>query len=79
LVHILHDDDVVLPGFYSHLQQAFENEPTIGAAFCRHAYVDESNRQRYLPILERSTPGVVSNWLERIAVMQLIQPHGCQA
>jgi len=29
LVHILHDDDVVLPGFYSRLQQAFENEPTI--------------------------------------------------
>jgi len=62
-----------LPGFYSRLQQAFE--PTIGAAFCRHAYVDESNRQQYLPMLERSTPGVVSNWLERIAVMQLIQPH----
>ena len=74
LVHILHDDDVVLPGFYSRLQQAFENEPTIGAAFCRHAYVDESNRQRYLTILERSTPGIVSNWLDRIAVKQLIQP-----
>ena len=74
LVHILHDDDVVLPGFYSRLQQAFENEPTIGAAFCRHAYVDESNRQRYLTILERSTPGIVDNWLTRIAVRQLIQP-----
>lgn len=74
LVHILHDDDVVLPEFYSRLQRAFENEPTIGAAFCRHAYVDESNRQQYLPMPERSTPGVVSDWLERIAVMQLIQP-----
>ena len=74
LVHILHDDDVVLPGFYSHLQQAFENEPTIGAAFCRHAYIDESNHQRYLTVLERSTPGILPNWLPRIAVRQLIQP-----
>ena len=74
LVHILHDDDLVLPGFYSHLQSAFEQEPTIGAAFCRYAHVDESNRQQYLPMLERSTPGIVSNWLERIAVRQLIQP-----
>lgn len=73
LVHILHDDDLVLPGFYSHLQSAFEG-PTIGAAFCRYAHVDESNRQQYLPVLERTTPGIVSNWLERIAVRQLIQP-----
>ena len=74
LVHILHDDDLVLPGFYSHLQSAFEQESTIGAAFCRYAHVDESNRQHYLPMLERSTPGILSNWLERIAVEQLVQP-----
>ena len=73
LIHILHDDDLVLPGFYSHLQEAFEKESTIGAAFCRYAEVDEENRQRYLPMLERSTPGILSNWLERIAVRQLIQ------
>ena len=73
LIHILHDDDVVLPGFYNHLQKAFE-KPTVGAAFCHYAYVDEENRQRYLPMLERSTPGILSNWLERIAVKQLIQP-----
>lgn len=74
LIHILHDDDVVLPGFYRQLQEAFEKEPTIGAAFCHYAHVDEENRQRYLPILERNTPGILPNWLERIAVRQLIQP-----
>lgn len=74
LVHILHDDDLVLPSFYSRLQEGFDQEPTIGAAFCRYAHVDESNRQRYLPKLERSTPGILSNWLERIAIRQLIEP-----
>ena len=73
LIHILHDDDAVLPGFYSCLQSAFEKEPSIGAAFCRCAFVDDENRQLRLSILERSTPGIVSNLLESIAVKQVIQ------
>lgn len=74
LVHILHDDDVVLPGFYQRLQEGFEKEPTIGAAFCRYANVDEGNHPVYIPKLEQSVPGIVSNWIERIAVEPLIQP-----
>ncbi|AFZ31384.1 glycosyl transferase family 2 [Gloeocapsa sp. PCC 7428] len=74
LVHILHDDDVVLPGFYQHLQEAFEKEPTIGAAFCRYANIDENDRPVYIPKLEQSTAGIISNWIERIAVEPLIQP-----
>ncbi len=74
LVHILHDDDVVLPGFYSHLQEAFEKEPTIGAAFCRYAQVDEENRLQYLAPAERSTPDIISDWIERIAVRQRLEP-----
>ncbi|MEC4819486.1 MAG: glycosyltransferase [Scytonema sp. PMC 1069.18] len=74
LVHILHDDDLVLPGFYSRLEKAFEQEPTIGAAFCHYAHVDENNHQRYLPKLQRNTPGIISNWLEQIAVEQQVQP-----
>lgn len=74
LVHILHDDDLVLPGFYCHLQEAFEKEPTIGAAFCCYAQVNEENRQQYLAPLERSTSGIISNWIEQIAVGQRIEP-----
>ncbi|MBE9193366.1 glycosyltransferase [Gloeocapsopsis crepidinum LEGE 06123] len=74
LVHILHDDDVVLPGFYRHLQEAFEQEPTLGAAFCRYANVDEDDRPVYIPKLEQVTAGVISHWIERIAVEPLIQP-----
>ncbi len=72
-VHILHDDDLVLPGFYGRLREALEKESTIGAAFCRHIHIDEEGKQQFLSPLERETPGILSDWLEQIAVMQLIQ------
>ncbi|WP_246841275.1 glycosyltransferase [Chroococcidiopsis sp. TS-821] len=74
LVHILHDDDVVLPGFYQRLQEAFEREPTIGAAFCRYINVDENDRPVYIPQLEQANAGIILNWIERIAVKPRIQP-----
>src|SRR4051794_38490682 len=43
LVHLLHGDDCVRDGFYRKLQRAFENNSTIGAAFCRHIYMDEGS------------------------------------
>lgn len=72
-VHILHQDDVVKFGFYKRLQAAVEKEPTIGAAFCRYFYMDEKGCEQALSPLERETPGVISNWIERIAVMQRIE------
>jgi len=75
LVHILHDDDIVLPGFYQYLEAAFSQEPSIGAAYCRHRHIDENNqKQRYLSSLERRTPGIIPNFLNRIAVYPLIDP-----
>ena len=72
-VHILHDDDMVLPGFYNRLREASEKEPAIGSAFCRFIYMDEGGHWQSLSSLERKTPGVLSDWLVRIAVVQLIQ------
>lgn len=72
-VHILHQDDLVKPGFYNRLQTAFEQEPTVGAAFCRYFYMDEKGYEQALSPLERETPGVISNWIERIAVSQRIE------
>lgn len=73
LVHILHQDDVVKPGFYRRLEAAFLQEPSIGAAFCRYFYMDEKGCERDLSLLERETPGVIPNWIERIAVTQRIE------
>ena len=72
-VHVLHDDDCVLPGFYSRLKASLENNPSIGAALCRFYLIDEQGRQTFLWPLERESPGILENWIERIAVESRIQ------
>lgn len=73
LIHLLHGDDCVRDGFYRKLQRGFEEHSEIGAAFCRHIYMDEQGNWIFLSSLEQSQSGVLSNWLERIAVQQRIQ------
>lgn len=73
LIHLLHGDDCVKEGFYRKLQSAFENNPEIGAAFCRHFYMDENGHYQGNSALEQPESGILSNWLERIAIEQRIQ------
>ncbi len=73
IVHILHSDDIVLPGFYKVLQEAFDKEPTIGAAFCRSIYIDEDDVQTGLSPFSRTTSGVFPDLLEQIASSHLIE------
>ena len=73
IVHILHSDDIVLPGFYKVLQEAFDQELTIGAAFCCSIYIDEDDVQIELSPLSRTTSGVFPDLLERIASSHLIE------
>lgn len=73
LIHILHCDDLVLPGFYEALQQGFEREPTIGAAFCRSVYIDEDDAQIGLSPYSKATPGIFPNLLEWICRSHLIE------
>ena len=72
-VHILHQDDIVLPGFYSRFREALEKEQAVGAAFCRYIYIDEDSIWQFLSPVERKTSGILSDWLEQIAVVQRIQ------
>jgi len=73
LVHLLHGDDVVLPGFYDKLGKGFDTCPDVGAAFCRQAYINEQGAQIWLSDLERKESGPLEDWLPRIALRQLIQ------
>ena len=73
LVHLLHGDDAVRPGFYSAIQQAFER-PTVGAAFCRYIAMDEAGRWTAVARLQAEEDGILENWLDEIAVGQLVQP-----
>ena len=69
LVHILHSDDTIKDRFYSHLSEAFEKKPAVGAAFCRSIFMNEKGQAHSLSPLEKKTQGIIPNWLERIAVM----------
>lgn len=72
-VHILHQDDLVLPGFYAALRDGIERAPDVGAAFCRHVHVDAAGTRLHTSELERATAGVIDDWVGRIAVWQGIQ------
>jgi glycosyltransferase involved in cell wall biosynthesis len=74
LVHILHGDDGVINGFYQKLQSAFDTHPEIGAAVCRHIYMDERGHWQSISPLEEPESQIYSNWMEQIAAKHRIQP-----
>lgn len=67
-VHILHQDDRILPGFYHRFRQVIEQNPTINTAFCRNIYMDELGNWQYLSNLESIYPGFLSEWLNKILI-----------
>ena len=72
LVHLLHADDLVRPGFYERMERAFAAEPSIGAAYCRHSFIDATGRELSISAAERSQNGVLENAAERLAEEQRI-------
>jgi len=72
-IHILHDDDLVVPGFYSRLRESVEKQPAIGSAFCRSILINENGQWQSLTPLQRQTPGILSDLIERIRVTQEIR------
>jgi glycosyltransferase involved in cell wall biosynthesis len=70
-VHILHQDDLVLPGFYERLERAGER-PDVGASFCNHSLIDAEGRPQGRMQLQQSTAGVLPNWLDTISQHQHI-------
>src|SRR5919199_4092188 len=53
LIHLLHGDDCVRDGFYDRLQRGFDENPEIGAAFCRHIFMDMHSHWLYISSLEQ--------------------------
>jgi glycosyltransferase involved in cell wall biosynthesis len=73
LVHLLHQDDYVLPGFYAAIDRGFLAAPEAGMAFCRSRIVDAESRPIKSASRLRWLPGLLPNWLPRIAERQRIQ------
>jgi GT2 family glycosyltransferase len=75
LVHLLHGDDTVLPGFYTAMEQALA-DPTPVAAVCRVQDVDARNSPIYVTRSYRKGTGVWVNALEALAVSNRVRAPG---
>src|SRR3990167_6457282 len=69
LVHILHGDDLVMPGFYDTMEDAL-SDTEAGAAFCRHAYIDGEGREKGLGPLAMPNMGRLPDALPFLASEQ---------
>ncbi len=72
-IHILHHDDVVLPGFYKKLVNALQHCPQAGMAFCRHAIIGADDEVQRISHRERWRAGILDNWMARISMRTRIQ------
>jgi hypothetical protein len=72
VVHLLHDDDRVLPGFYERLERPLREDPTLGAALTRSVYMRHDGHWMSFSPVERAEPGVIDDWLYRIASGQRV-------
>lgn len=72
IVHILHGDDAVLPGFYAAMDRAFTARPDLGAAFCRQIFMDTTGCRRGLSPLELRESGVLPDAVAHLAAEQRI-------
>lgn len=72
-VHILHGDDLVLPGFYQEVDGLFEKYPEVGAAFTGCSDIDEDDKWLWDNQKILDEPGIIDNWVLRLAEGQLLQ------
>ena len=75
LVHLLHGDDAVLPGFYTAMEQAFA-EPTVVAAVCRVRDLDAHNTPLHVTRSYRKGTGVWTNALDALALSNRVRAPG---
>lgn len=72
IVHILHGDDYVLPGYYEALERGFASSPRVGAAFCRWKIVDGGGEDITLAKPEQQHEGILDDALAHLASEQRI-------
>lgn len=73
-VHLLHGDDLVKPGFYSEIEALFSTHPTAGMALTNYNWINADEEESKPTRQLLAAPGIIDNWLYKIASKQLIQP-----
>lgn len=72
-VHLLHQDDIVLAGFYKVLQRAIDDEPSVAAAFCATYFTDATDARWAPRLVPMTAPGILDDWLRYVFVRLSIQ------
>ncbi|MBX3023754.1 glycosyltransferase [bacterium] len=67
-VHLLHQDDLLRPGFYARLRAASARCPQAGAAFCRDVIIDRRGEVVAAQRILRQPAGIFEDWIEHIFV-----------
>jgi glycosyltransferase involved in cell wall biosynthesis len=66
IIHILHQDDLILPGFYARVLKAFREVPEAGVVYNRSLYIDASGTWLTFSIAAASTDGVLPDFNARV-------------
>ena len=68
-LHVLHDDDWVMPGFYTTMKKGIETAPaSVGVAFCMYVNINERDGSTWSPPPFRTGAGPMPrNFLVRLA------------
>lgn len=75
LVHLLHGDDMILPGFYDAMESALA-DGTMAASVCRTEYIDDSDAAMGATRSERSPSGQWDDAFDILSVSNRIRPAG---
>jgi glycosyltransferase involved in cell wall biosynthesis len=67
LVHLLHADDRVLPGYYKKMEGLFASYPEVGAGFSGLRYIDDEGAVTSVESSYAPVECVLDNWVRTIA------------
>ena len=73
IIHLLHGDDFVKPGFYQKMQSLMDENPEAGAGCSDWEYITSTGGSLWNNPMIDHQKGILTKWLERIATQQLLQ------
>lgn len=73
IIHLLHGDDFVLPGFYAQMLDMYSQFPEIKACFTQNYVVNTDNEIIYTAEKIQEHNGIIPNFFEMQVKQQLIQ------
>jgi len=74
-VHLLHQDDFVLPGFYAAMRKGLQDRgrERAGAAFCASLFLEADGRVVNRTTIAQREPGLLADWHEHVFTRLQIQ------